>query len=193
MVKKPRLDRLNDADMKEQVDLKKILKAGKLTSELDLERALILDRKLRLLIKNDPTLFEARAKLRTIIKDYEEANWSIDADIDDLLLKESELAEHIAEQERVFLENRKLVIKEKMQISKISQQDLGKILGHGKSYMSELINGISPFGMRDLVILHRLFGIKLELLIPTIISEKDRVRIKVSLHALNKPHLKLEK
>lgn len=193
MVKKPRLDRINDADMKEQVDLNKILKAGKLTSELDLERALILDRKLRLLVKNDPTLFEARVKLRSIIKDYEEANWSIDADIDDLFLKESELAEHIAEQERVFLENRKLVIKEKMQISKITQQDLGKILGHGKSYMSELMNGISPFGMRDLVILHRLFGIKLELLIPTIISEKDRVRIKVSLHALNKPHLKLEK
>jgi hypothetical protein len=37
--------------MKEQADLKSILKAGKLTNELDLERALILENKLRLLAK----------------------------------------------------------------------------------------------------------------------------------------------
>ena len=42
--------------MKELADLKSILKAGKLTNELDLERASILDNKLRLLAKDNPEL-----------------------------------------------------------------------------------------------------------------------------------------
>ena len=55
------------------------------------------------------------------------------------------------------------------------------------------MNEVSPFSMRDLIILHRLFRIKLENLIPTIISERDRVRIKTSLAELNKPEIKLGK
>lgn len=179
--------------MKEQADLKSILKAGKLTNELDLERALILDRKLRLLVKDEPELLESRKKLRSIIKQYEKANWSKESEIDELKIKESDIAEFIAEQERIFLVKRKNTIKEKLAKLKITQQELGKILGHGKTYMSELMNGVSPFSMRDLIILHRLFGIKLESLIPTIISQKDRVKIKTSLTELNKPELKLEK
>ncbi len=179
--------------MKEQVDLKRILKAGKLTNELDLERALILDGKLRLLVKQDPELLEPRKRLRSIIKEYEKTNWSKESEIDELKIKESEIAEFIAEQERIFLEKRKRIIKEKLDKLKITQQELGKILDHGKTYMSELMNGVSPFSMRDLIILHRLFGIKLEILIPTVISEKDRVRIETSLAELNKPELKLEK
>lgn len=177
--------------MKEQVDLKNILKAGKLTSELDLERALILDRKLRLLVKDDPELMESRKRLRSIIKRFEKANWSKESEIDELRIKESDIAEFIAEQERVFLDKRKNTIKEQLNKLKITQQELGKILGHGKTYMSELMNGVSPFSMRDLIILHRLFGIKLENLIPTIISQKDRDKIMTSLTELNKPELKL--
>jgi transcriptional regulator with XRE-family HTH domain len=193
MVKPARFYQLNEVNMKEQVDLKGILKAGKLTNELDLERALILDRKLRLLVKDDPELFESRKRLRSIIKQYEKANWSKESVIDELKIKESDIAEFIAEQERIFLDNRRNTIKEKLDKLKITQQELGKILGHGKTYMSELMNGVSPFGMRDLIILHRLFGIKLENLIPTIISQKDRVKIMTSLTELNKPELKLEK
>lgn len=173
--------------MSGQVDLKNILIAGKLTNELDLERALILDRKLRLLIKKDPELQESRKKLRSIIKQYEKTNWSKESEINETKLKESEIAEYNAEQERIFLENRKNIIKAKLNLFNITQQDLGKILGHGKTYMSELMNGVSPFSMRDLIILHRLFGIKLEYLIPTIISENDRIKIKTSLSEFNKP------
>ena len=193
MVKPARFYQLNEVNMKEQVDLKGILKAGKLTNELDLERALILDRKLRLLVKDDPELFNSRKRLRSIIKQYEKANWSKESVIDELKIKESDIGEFIAEQERIFLDNRRNTIKEKLDKLKITQQELGKILGHGKTYMSELMNGVSPFGMRDLIILHRLFGIKLENLIPTIISQKDRVKIMTSLTELNKPELKLEK
>lgn len=179
--------------MKEQVNLKNILKAGALTNELDLERALILDRKLRLLVKDDPELLESRKKLRSIIKQYEKANWSKESEIDELRIKESDNAEYIAEKERIFLDKRKNIIKQKLSENEITQQELGKILGHGKTYISELMNGVSPFSMRDLIILHRLFGIKLENLIPTIISQKDSVKIKTSLTQLNKPELKLEK
>jgi transcriptional regulator with XRE-family HTH domain len=179
--------------MKDQVDLKSILKVGKLTNELDLERALILDNKLRILAKDNPELIESRKLLRSIIKEYEQTNWSKDSSIDEQKIKESDTAQLIAEQERVFLENRKYAIKEKLEKLKITQQELGKILGHGKTYMSELMNGVSPFSMRDLIILHRLFGIKLEKLIPTIISEKDRVRIKTSLNELNKPEIRFQK
>jgi transcriptional regulator with XRE-family HTH domain len=178
--------------MKEQADLKSILKAGKLTNELDLERASILDNKLRLLAKDNPELIESRKRLRSIIKQYEKTNWSKDSAIDEQKIKESDIAEFIAEQERVFLENRKNAIKENLDKLKITQQELGNILGHGKTYMSELMNGVSPFSMRDLIILHRLFGIKLENLIPTIISEKDRVRIRTSLNQLNKPEIRFE-
>jgi len=179
--------------MKEQADLKSILKAGKLTNELDLERASILDNKLRLLVKENPELLESRKRLRSIIKQYEKTNWSKESEIDELKIKESDIAEFIADQERIFLEKRKNAIREKLDKLKITQQELGKILGHGKTYMSELMNGVSPFSMRDLIILHRLFRIKLENLIPTIISERDRVRIKTSLTELNKPGIKLGK
>lgn len=193
MVNQARFDQLIEVDMKEKVDLKSILKAGKLTNELDLERALILDRKLRLLVKEDSELLDSRKKLRSIIKEYEKINWSKESEIDESKIKESDDAAFIAEQERIFVEKRKNTIKEKLDTLKITQQELGKILGHGKSYISELMNGVSPFSIRDLVILHRLFGIKLENLIPTIISEKDRVSIRTSLSELNKPELKLEK
>jgi hypothetical protein len=67
--------------MKEQADLKSILKAEKLTNELDLERALILDNKLRLLAKDNPELIESRKRLRSIIKQYEKKNWSKESSI----------------------------------------------------------------------------------------------------------------
>lgn len=179
--------------MKVETDLKSILKAGKLTNELDLERALILDRKLRLLAKDHPEISDSRKKLRSIIEVYESGNWSKESKIDDSKIKESNLAEFIAEQERIFIEKRKNAIKEKLKDLKLTQQDLGTILGHGKTYMSELMNGVSAFGIRDLIIIHRIFEIKLEKLIPTILSQRDRIRLKSSLLELNRPQLKLDK
>jgi transcriptional regulator with XRE-family HTH domain len=179
--------------MKEQTDLNSILKAGKLNNELDFERALIIDRKLRLIAKENPELLESRKKLRLIIKQFEKSNWSRESEIDDFKIKESDIAEFIAEQERIFLENRKNIIKKRLSQLNLSQQELGKILGHGKSYMSELINGISPFSMKDLIIINRLFGIKLDSLIPIIISQNDRRRIKLILAELDNQDLKLEK
>jgi transcriptional regulator with XRE-family HTH domain len=175
--------------MKEQADLKSILKKGVLLDELDLERALILERKLRLMVKEQPTLAKDREQLRLIIKAYEKINWGADALVSNEKLKASEEAEVIAEQERIFLETRKECIKMHLVDLKLTQQDLGKILGHSKSYMSELMNGISPFSNRDLIVLHKLFDIRLECLIPTIISQRDRIKLKETIGLLNKPML----
>jgi len=179
--------------MKAQTDLREVLKKGVLADELDLERALILDRKLRLLVKEYPALAEERHQLRLMIKAYEKSKWSSGSLIAEHQIKESDDAEYLAEQERKFLENRKNVIKKELEKYQLTQQELGVLLGHGKSYMSELMNGISPFTNRDLIIIHRLFHIKLERLIPTIISETDKDKLKTSISKLNKPKLKLEK
>jgi len=179
--------------MKEQTNLRDILKKGVLADELDLERALILDRKLRLIVKEHPELAEDRRKLRLIIKAYEKKNWTSATDITDKQIKESDDAEFIAEQERKFLEIRKQAIKKSLADKNMTQQDLAILLGHSKSYMSELMNGISPFSNRDLIIIHRLFNIELEYLISTIISQKDKEKLKESINKLNKPALKLVK
>ncbi|MDP2188346.1 MAG: helix-turn-helix transcriptional regulator [Sphingobacteriaceae bacterium] len=178
--------------MKEQLDLNSILKAGKLTSALDYERALVLDKKLRLLAKEDAHWGEARQKLRGILKNYEQIHWSKTAQINAAQISESDAAERIAEQERLFLEKRKSAIKQKMVQFGLNQQELGKILGHGKTYTSELVNGLSPFSMRDLVVLNQLFGIPFSELIPAILSITDRAKIKNSIAALNKPGLSAE-
>lgn len=75
----------------------------------------------------------------------------------------------------------------------MTQQDLGKLLDHPKSYISELMNGVSQFSMKDLVIIHRLFGISLKTLIPTYLQSDTRTKINETINKLNKPKLKLKK
>jgi antitoxin component HigA of HigAB toxin-antitoxin module len=172
---------------------KKIIQKGSISDELELEKALIVERKLRLLSVENPEFKEVRTKLRQIIKEYEKNNWSSDSEISDEKIIESDNAEFIAEQERMFILKRKETIKAKLSSFGLNQQDLGSILGHNKTYTSELMNGINPFALKDLIIIHRLFKIKLENLIPTTIPQKERGRIRLSIQKINKPKLKLDK
>lgn len=171
----------------------KIIQKGFISSELELERALIVERKLRLMMNENPELRENRNQLRTIIKDYENKNWSKNAIITKEKINDSDLAEFTSEKERIFLAKRKEAIKSKLTELGITQQDLGLILGHNKTYISELMNGINPFTLKDLIIIHTLFNIKLENLIPTTIPQKESKRIKSSILKINKPQLKLDK
>jgi len=75
----------------------------------------------------------------------------------------------------------------------MTQQDLGVILEHPKSYMSELINGVSQFTLKDLVIIHRILGINLNTLIPTYLQSETRDKVQQSIAKLNKPKLGLRK
>jgi hypothetical protein len=56
---------------KTQLDISKLLEIGKIQNELDFERALIADRKLRVLSKEDSKYKVIRKKLRDLIADYE--------------------------------------------------------------------------------------------------------------------------
>ena len=156
MVKKKWTFRL----MKTHFDIEKIIEMGIITNELDYERALIADRKLRLLGKEDVHFKNLRKKLRGIIENYENKEWSTVEKIDDNKLLESEQAEKFAALERQFLETRKLEIRKKLKALEITQENLASILGHkSKTHMSELMNGIKPFTLKDLIIINQLLKI----------------------------------
>ena len=171
----------------------KILQKGFISNELELENALMFDRKLRLMVKENPELTANRNQLRIIIKEYEKSNWSSQSIISDKQIAESDSAEIDIELKQKFIHKRKETIKKKLTELGMNQQDLGVILGHSKSYISELMNGISPFNLKDLIVIHNLFEIKLENLILTTIPQKESSRIKTSLLKLNRTKVKLEK
>ena len=178
--------------MKTHFDIDSIIKKGFIANELDYERALIADRKLRLLAKENPHFKTLRSKLRSIIEKYESAEWSDVDEIDDKKLTESDKSEFIAEQERLFIEQRKQVIRQKIKEADLTQENLATILGHkSKTHMSELMNGIKPFTLRDLIIINRLFNIEIDVLIPRFLSNKDQAEVKEALEKLDKPAVKL--
>jgi plasmid maintenance system antidote protein VapI len=179
--------------MKDILNIKEIEKIDKLENEYDLQKASILDRELKLLIDENPDLIPLRKKVRLLIKDYEDKYWSDGDKITDSQIEESDKAEKIINLEQQFIRKRKEIIRKKLKEYEMNQQDLGVLLGHPKSYMSELINGVSQFTMKDLVIIHRILGIDLKKLIPTYLQTETRDKIRESIIQLNKPKLKLKK
>ena len=180
--------------MNTQFDISEILEAGKIENELDFERALIADRKLRILSKENPQFKTIRNKLRDLIEQYEDQHWSAESKISDKKLRESDVAELIAEKERLFLQRRRDLIRSKLKRLNLTQQDFGKILGHkNKSYISELMNGVSPFSLKDLIVINRLLKVDLADLVPTFLPHSDRMKIRSTIEKLDNPNLKLSK
>jgi transcriptional regulator with XRE-family HTH domain len=177
--------------MKTQLDIKELHKVGKIENELDFERALITDRKLRVLSKENPKYKSLRKKLRDLIEQYENDYWSPNSKISEIKLQESDLAESVAEKERLFVFKRKELIRKKLNNLNLTQQDFGKILGHqSKSYISELMNGISPFSLKDLIVIHRLLKIELTELVPTFLPQSEKNKIRQTIASLDNPKLK---
>lgn len=188
MVKKKRLHKI----MKTHFDIEKIIEKGVITNELDYDRALVADRKLRLLAKENLHFKNLRSKLRDIIEKYEKSEWSDVEKIDDNKVLESDKSERLAELERLFLENRKQVIRKKLKELELTQENLALILGHkSKTHMSELMNGIKPFTLRDLIIINRVLKIEIAVLIPVFLSIEDQIRVKEAVVKLGKPKVKL--
>jgi len=173
--------------MKTHFDIEKIVELGIINNELDYERALIADRKLRLLGKEDVYFKTLRKKLRGIIEKYENKEWSVVESIDDNKLLESDKAEKFAELERQFLETRKIEIRKKLKALELTQENLASILGHkSKTHMSELMNGIKPFTLRDLIIIHQLLKIEISTLIPVFLSKEEQTKINQAVEKLDK-------
>ncbi len=179
--------------MKDLINIQDIENVQQLDNEYDLQKALLLDRKLRLMVKENPDLKPIHDKLFYLIQDYEEKKWSDSDNIPDNQFNEAETAEQIVEIERKFIIQRKEIIRKKLKSYDMNQTDLAILLGHKKSYMSELINGVSQFSMKDLVIIHRVLRIDLVKLIPTYLQNETRERVKKTISQLNKPKLRLRK
>lgn len=175
--------------MKDIINIKDIANISKLENEYDLQKASLLERKIRLMQDENPDLKPLRKKLRDLIKDYEDKQWSDLENISDSQFEETEKAEELIDYEQKFIQKRKESIRKKLKEFDMTQQDLGVILGHPKSYMSELINGVSLFTLKDLVIIHRLLGLNLKVLIPTYLQSETRNKVKASIEKLNKPKL----
>ena len=178
--------------MKTEFDIEAILKKGRLSNELDYERALVAERKLRLLAKEDAQFTTLRHQLRELLETYELGEWSDPASIDDRQLIQSEKAEFIADQERQFMETRKRTIRNRLKQFELTQENLGFVLGHrSKTHMSELMNGIKPLTLKHLIIIHRLLKIEISILVPVFLSDSDQKRVKFAVDKLDKPKVKL--
>lgn len=177
--------------MKADLDIEKLVGKG-ISNEMDYERAMVADRKLRLLAKESTHFKNLRAKLRLAIEEYEAKEWSDVNQLTESKLLESDKSERIADFERVFIEKRKQAIKVKLKELDLTQENLAFILGHkSKTHMSELINGIKPFTLKDLVIINHVLKIDLECLVPTVLSRDDQMRIKEAVEVLDKPKVQL--
>jgi len=174
-------------------DIDNILQLTTLNNELDFERASSLHLKLRWMVEEDTTLEPIREHLKNLIKEYENVNWSVESKIKEKQINESDKAVELISKENEFIQKRKEIIIEKLKKNELYQQDLGKLLGHRKNYMSELINGIRPFSRDDLVVIHRILNIELKYLISPFIKFDTVKHINKVLTELNRKRMKLNK
>jgi len=177
----------------DKFSIQNIQKINSLKSELEFEKASSLFLQLRVLEKEDESYKPIRNHLRDLISDYEKKNWADEESITDSRIKESDLAEALVQAENEFYYKRKELIKNKLIEAGLNQNDLAKILGHRKGYMSELISGLRPFSKEDIVVINRLFKIKLEDLIPTFIKQERASHIKKTLETISNNKIRLTK
>jgi plasmid maintenance system antidote protein VapI len=177
----------------DNLDINNIMKINELNNELEYEKASSLYLQLRKLEQEDSSYPKIRQQLKKLILGYEQKHWTDESKISESKVKESDLAEILIQAENEFNYRRKELIKNKLKESGINQNDLAKILGHRKSYMSELINGFRPFSKEDIVIINRLLKIKLEDLVPTFIKQDKAAHIKNILKSIEKSKIKLTK
>jgi hypothetical protein len=90
--------------MKDIFNIKEVDNIERLENEYDLEEASLLERKLRLMIKENPDLKPLRKKLRDLIKDYEDRTWSTFDKITDSQIEESDKAEMLVSYEQRFIQ-----------------------------------------------------------------------------------------
>ncbi|OJV16824.1 MAG: hypothetical protein BGO21_28615 [Dyadobacter sp. 50-39] len=162
-------------------NIRKILDAGRIETELDHERVLLADRHLMLQEEVQANLRPTRKAIGDLIVEFEARCWAHESLVTDAQMEEHEAAEIHAEREYVFIWNRRKLILEKLQALSLKQKDLAILLNHSKSYTSELLNGIRPFSTNDLKLIHLLFEIPLADLIITIPSQDTLSRLETAI------------
>ncbi len=166
-------------------NIRKILDAGRIETELDHERVLLADRHLMLEQETQPYLRPTRKAISDLIVEFEARCWSDENLVTDAQMEERDAAEIQAEREYVFLWKRNKLIIAKLQELSLKQKDFALLLNHSKSYTSELLNGIRPFSTNDLKLIHLLFGIPLQDLIITIPSQETLSRLETAIDKIS--------
>ena len=182
-------EKLNKMD---RLEIDNILKINELNNELEFEQATSIQGKLRWMVKEDSSLEPIRQHLLALIEKYESKHWKNESEITEEQIKESDNAEKIINAENNFIQKRKELIKRKLKENEISQKDLAKLLGHRPNYMSELMNGVRPFSRDDIVVIHRLFGIDFNDLIPPFLKKDVTNHIKRTLGEMKNKRVKLK-
>ncbi len=176
----------------DRLEIDNILKIDELNNELEFEQATSIQGKLRWMVKEDSSLELIRQHLIVLIEKYELKHWENESEISEEQIKESDNAEKIINAENIFIQKRKELIKSKLKENEISQKDLAKILGHRPNYMSELMNGVRPFSRDNIVVVHRLFGIEFNDLIPPFLKKEVTNHIKMTLGEMKNKSVRLK-
>jgi adenine-specific DNA methylase len=164
-----------------EYDARLIIRNGKLKSELDLERAQEVDKKLMLLAKDDPALEGIRKKIRDLVIDYENLHWRDETKVTDQQILENDQAEIQVALEQEFLKRRKKLITSRLSVLGLKEKDLGILLNHNKTYTAELLAGTRAFSLNHLILLHLLLRIPLKDLIPVSVPEEVERRVRTAL------------
>lgn len=184
----------NGFNIENEFNVNKILQQGSIRTELDLEQASLAERQLKLMSNENPEANQKRVQLIALIDKYETKHWSNREQISDSQIEQNDKAEVSVLQYLEFVGKRKKLIKSKLKRHGLNQQEFGKILGHdSKSYMSELMNGVVPFTLKDLVVISKLLKIDLSKLIPMQLTEEEKIKIEEKIKKLDKPKLKLNR
>lgn len=176
----------------DRLEIDNILQIDELNNELEFEQATSIQGKLRWMVKEDSSLELIRQHLIVLIEKYELKHWENESEISEEQIKESDNAEKIINAENIFIQKRKELIKSKLKENEISQKDLAKILGHRPNYMSELMNGVRPFSRDNIVVVHRLFGIEFNDLIPPFLKKEVTNHIKMTLGEMKNKSVRLK-
>jgi transcriptional regulator with XRE-family HTH domain len=177
---------------KQAFNIDQVLKSGRLNNEFQYQQAVMAHRSMRNMSQADETMKAKRQQLRDLILEYEQRVWDKGASHEPQKIEQSDLAEEYAEKEADFIQNRKHLIREKLEKLNLTQQQFGSLLGHdSKTYMSELMNGVRPFTISDLILIHHLLKIPLEDLIPPFVSPQQMAKVQEALSRLprQKPQL----
>lgn len=177
----------------EQLTIGNLRKVKTITNELEFERASSMYLKLRALSTKENSYQEEKEYLESLISQYEKKHWLENEDLSEDQIKESDTAESLVRSENEFYAKRREIIREKLKQVGLNQNDLARLLGHRKGYMSELINGLRPFSKEDIVVVNRLLKIKFEDLIPTFIKQTRAEHIRKTLKKMPKSRVKLTK
>lgn len=100
--------------MKNIMNINEVKNINRLENEFDLQQASLLERKLRLMIDENPNLKPIRKKLRDLIQEYEAREWADFGNISDSKIKESDKAETLVNPEQKFINKRKENIRKKL-------------------------------------------------------------------------------